>query len=152
MPLTTDVLELVALFNGQKTDLPDGVLSKHCVFRLNGRAYHEHLGRPPDDPLVRLIGCGAAGYRFVLTAVRRAMHEPRIALHEGSIVEAPLEPGARLQARGTLSGRLRGGPEGPFAVEFLIEVFASADGQVGEMAATLGDADVEILLDARRKA
>jgi hypothetical protein len=150
MPLHTDVLELVELFNRQKTDLPDAVLHRDCVFRLNGRAYHEHLGRPPDDPLVRLIGRGPAGYRFILAALRHAMHEPRVALHEASVVERPLHPGARLQARGTLSGRLRGA-ERRFSAEFSIEVLASREGQVAEMAATLGDADVEILLEARRK-
>ncbi len=58
MPLSSDLLALLTLFNGQKTDLPDGVLHKDCVFRLNGRAYHETLGRPTSDPLVRLVGCG----------------------------------------------------------------------------------------------
>ena len=55
MPLSTDLLALLSLFNRQKTDLPDGVLHKDCVFRLNGRAYHETLGRPAADPLVRLF-------------------------------------------------------------------------------------------------
>jgi hypothetical protein len=150
MPLTADVLGLVALFNRQSTDLPDGVLHRNCVFRLNGRAYHEHLGRSPDDPLVRLVGRGPAGYRFIMAALRHAMHEPRVTLDEPSIAERTLDAGTRLQARGTLSGRLRGA-ERAFAAEFLIEVIAGSEGRIGEMAATLGDADVEFLLDARRK-
>ena len=104
MPLSSDLLALLTLFNGQKTDLPDGVLHKDCVFRLNGRAYHDTLGRPISDPLVRLVGCGPAGYRFILAALRHAIDEPRASLHEGSAVEHVTADGTRVHARGTLSG------------------------------------------------
>jgi hypothetical protein len=76
-PLTS----LVSLFNAGKADLPDGALHKNCVFRLNGRAYHEHLGWPPSEPLVRLIGCGPAGYRFLLTALRYALPDAKVTLY-----------------------------------------------------------------------
>src|SRR5438045_2651773 len=107
MPLQSDVVDLISLFNRQKSDLPDGLLHKDCVFRLNGRAYHEQLGRPPGDPLVRLVGCGAAGYRFILTALRYGMEEPRVALHDGSIRHATDGDGSHLEARGNLTGTLR---------------------------------------------
>jgi hypothetical protein len=148
MPIRSDLLELVALFNRQKTDLPDGVLHKDCVFRLNGRAYHEHLGRSSADPLVRLIGCGPAGYRFVVAALRHAVLEPRVALHEATVRERTVATGADLQARGTLTGQLRGSTS-PFSAEFLVEAAADRGGHVSEIAVTLGDPDVERLLAAR---
>ena len=148
MPLSSDLLALLTLFNGQKTDLPDGVLHKDCVFRLNGRAYHDTLGRPISDPLVRLVGCGPAGYRFILAALRHAIDEPRASLHEGSAVEHVTADGTQVHARGTLSGTLRG-TAGPFAAEFGLSARADAEGHVIELAATLGDADVELILLAR---
>lgn len=148
MSLRAHVLELVELFNRQKIDLPDGVVDRSCVLRLNGRAYHEQLGRSPQDPLVRLIGCGPAGYRFLLGALRHALHDPRLALHEPGVSEEPTASGGRLQARGTLAGRLRG-VETPFAAEVMLEVSSDRGGHIVEIAATLGDADVELLLDAR---
>jgi len=150
MPLSTDLLTLLSLFNRQKTDLPDGMLHKDCVFRLNGRAYHETLGRPAADPLVRLVGCGPAGYRFIVAALRHAIHEPRASLHEPSLVERIERAGTRVRARGTLSGTLRGTP-GSVAAEFGLDAQADRTGKVVELAATLGDADVELILDARKR-
>ena len=150
MPLSTDLLALVSLFNRQKMDLPDGVLHKDCVFRLNGRAYHETLGRPVTDPIVRLVGCGPAGYRFLLTALRHAIHEPHASLHEPSLVERVGRQSTRVQARGTLSGTLRGTP-GTVAAEFGLEAQADRTGKVVELAATIGDADLELILAARTR-
>jgi hypothetical protein len=150
MSIRDHVLELITLFNRQKTDLPDGVLRKDCVLRLNGRAYHEQLGRSPQDPLVRLIGCGPAGYRFVLSALRHAVREPRLTLQEPSVAEESTGHGSRLRARGTLSGRLRGRGDA-VAIEFLLDVEADDAGRVRELATTLGDADVELLLEARQR-
>ena len=150
MPLSSDLLTLLTLFNRQQTDLPDGVLRKDCVFRLNGRAYHETLGRPISDPLVRLVGCGPAGYRFILAALRHAIEEPRASLHEGSAVEDVTPDGTHVHARGTLAGTLRG-TSGPFAAEFGLAAHADPDGHVVELAATLGDADVELILLARAR-
>jgi hypothetical protein len=150
MPLSSDLTVLLTLFNGQKTDLPDGVVHKDCVFRLNGRAYHETLGRTTSDPLVRLVGCGPAGYRFILAALRHAIQEPEAALHEGSIEEEGPAGGTRVHARGTLSGTLRG-THRAVAAEFGLAARADADGHVIELAATLGDADVELILAARTR-
>jgi hypothetical protein len=148
MPIRSDLLELVSLFNRQKTDLPDGVLHRNCVFRLNGLAYHEHLGRPPQDPLIRLVGCGPAGYRFVVAALRHAVQAPRLALQESTLDEETLDTRTRLRARGALTGRLRGS-DAPFSAEFLLELTADRGGHIGEIAVALGDPDVEILLEAR---
>ncbi len=58
--------------------------------------------------------------------------------------------GTRVHARGTLSGTLRG-TAGPFAAEFGLSARADAEGHVVELAATLGDADVELIVLARMR-
>ena len=147
--LASRLSELVDLFNAQKTDLPDGALHKDCVFRLNGRAYHEHLGRPPTDPLIRLIGCGPAGYRLLLGALRYAAGTPRLRLHANQVEEAMrADHGAVLTARATLSGELRTTHE-KFVSECSLALSAEPSGAIRELAVTMGDPDVEMLLMAR---
>jgi hypothetical protein len=139
------------LFNAQKMDLPDGALHKDCAFRLNGRAYHEHLGRPPNDPLVRLIGCGPAGYRLLLGAVRYAAGAPELRIHGSDMHEAvpsDVDQGLVLTARATLSGSLRPTHD-PFAAECSLTLTADPSGAIREIAVTMGDPDVEMLLSAR---
>jgi hypothetical protein len=150
-PLSVKVLELVALFNRQKQDLPDGLLDKNCTFTLNGRAYQDHLGRRPGDPLVRLIACGPAGYRFLTTALRYAVETPRITLDESSLTEHDERDGARtIASDGTLTGTLRGDAESS-RTSFHLAVRAGSDGVVREIAVLLGDADYERILAARRR-
>jgi hypothetical protein len=147
-PLWTRVLELTALFNQQSADLPNRLLHDDCVFRLNGRAYHEQLGRPASDPLVRLIGRGPAGYRFLLTRLRYAMAHPRLALDEATMQEQEYPDGRIVNARGTLIGTLRA-QEGSVSLPCAVSVRASADGWVHELAVLIGDADVERIMAAR---
>jgi hypothetical protein len=84
VPSTSDPCErvetLVALFNRGSLDLPDGALDRNAIFRLNGVAYDETLGRPASDPLVRLLARGAGGYRFLVKAVRAALPDARLEL------------------------------------------------------------------------
>jgi hypothetical protein len=150
-PLAVRVLELVALFNRQTQDLPDGLLDKDCTFTLNGRAYHDHLGRPATDPIVRLVGCGSAGYRFLTTALRYAIATPRVMLDESSLTEAPdADQGQTFASDGVLSGTLRGDVE-PCNAAFHLTVKAGAGGTVRQIAVLLGDADCERILAARRR-
>jgi hypothetical protein len=144
------MLELLALFNAQKSDLPDNLLHNSCVFRLNGRAYHEHLGRPPADPLVRLIGCGPAGYRFLLTAVRYTMDEPRLTIDEHSLAERDEDDERSLSVRATVTGALRGGDD-RFESTCQVEARAGADGRLRELSVMMGDADVARLIAARHR-
>jgi hypothetical protein len=147
--LTRHLLALAALFNRQSADLPDGVLRNDCVLRLNGRAYHEHLGRPPTDPLVRLVGCGPAGYRFVVSALRYALGQPRLALDEATVREDVVADGRRLHAVGRLTGVLRGTAVA-FASECALDLSSDPEGRILEIGATAGDADVERIMAARR--
>ena len=142
---------LVSLFNTGKTDLPDGALHRNCVFRLNGRAYHEHLGRAPDDPLVRLIGCGPAGYRLILTALRYALSDARLRLDDDHAVDHRRGKDAvELTRFAELSGVLRGGRE-PFRAECELVLREDLHGCIHEIAVTMGDPDVELILAARRR-
>jgi hypothetical protein len=142
---------LVSLFNTGKTDLPDGALHRNCVFRLNGRAYHEHLGRAPDDPLVRLVGCGPAGYRFIVTALRYAVSDAKVMLYDDHAVDQRRGKYAVEHTRfAELSGVLRGGCE-PFHAECELVLREDLHGCIHEIAVTMGDPDVELLLAARRR-
>jgi hypothetical protein len=96
---------LVALFGRGSLDLPDGALTPNTVYRLNGVAYDETLGRP-NDPLARLVGRGPGGYRFLLKALRFALPDARLAI--GALDRTPTDGGCRLAGVGHLEGTLRG--------------------------------------------
>lgn len=74
------VAEWVAVFNRGSLDLPDGMLHKDAVFRLNGVAYEDTLGRPVSDPLVRLVARGPGGYRLLAKALQYTLGSPDVAL------------------------------------------------------------------------
>ena len=151
-PLCGQVADLVTLFNRQKQDLPERSLHKDCVFRLNGRAYHEQLGRPPTDPLIRLIGCGPAGYRLLVGALRYAAGAPELFVHADQLREVMHADRERtLTVRATLTGRFRHTHQ-TFNAECDLTVTADQSGSIREIAVTMGDPDVELLLAARRSA
>src|ERR671919_1591805 len=129
--LVSHLSALVDLFNKGKADLPDGTLHKDCVFRLNGRAYHDTLGQPPSDPLVRLVGCGPAGYRFVIAAVRYAVPDAKVTVGD-SIAEQQTERGFHLTARALLSGSPRGSTQ-PFGPEFELELDGDSNARIREI-------------------
>lgn len=139
--------ELVVLFNQQATDLPHMAIHKDCVFRLNGVAYHEQLGRPPSDPLVRLMGCGPAAYRLLLTGVRYAVNAPRLEIVETDTDDDRAAHTASIHVR--MTGQLRGTGRA-FTTLLQLRAEATMDGQIRELHITMGDADVEMLLAARR--
>ena len=106
---TTTLLDrlstLVSLFGRGSLDLPEGVLTRDTVYRLNGVAYDDSLGRP-GDPLARLVGRGPGGYRFLLKALRFALPDARLA--NGSLERTSLDAGCRLAGGARLAGTLRG--------------------------------------------
>jgi|GEM_PF-4325162 len=139
--------QLIVLFNQQSSDLPHMAIHKDCVFRLNGVAYHEQLGRPVTDPIVRLIGCGPAAYRLLLTGIRYAVRDPHLELER---IDDDRDRAANTAAaHALLTGRLRGS-DYPFETVMEIVATATLDGQIRELAVRMGDADVEMLLAARR--
>lgn len=98
---------LVGLFDRGSLDLPDGTLTHDTVFRLNGVAYDSTLGRPAGDPLARLVGRGAGGYRFLVKALRFALPDARLVI--GALERTSLDAGCRLAGVGRLEGTLRTG-------------------------------------------
>jgi hypothetical protein len=107
---TTTLLDrlssLVGLFGRGSLDLPDGTLTHDTVYRLNGVTYDSTLGRAANDPLARLVGRGAGGYRFLVKALRFAL--PDAQLEIGALVRTSLDAGCRLAGSGRLDGTLRG--------------------------------------------
>jgi len=100
--LRARLTELTEALKRGRLDVPDGLLDRNAAFALNGTPYETLLGRDPDDPLVRLIARGPAGYRFAAQALIRALGTPTITMDR--LDEVP--PGFELTA--TLAGPLRG--------------------------------------------
>lgn len=88
-----------------RLDVPDGLLDRNAAFSLNGTPYEALLGRDPDDPLIRLIARGPAGYRFAAQALIRALGTPDLTVDRLDEVM----PGYEMTA--TLAGVLRGANE-----------------------------------------
>jgi hypothetical protein len=144
--LNAQIDELVALFNRQSLDLPDGLFDRRSQFLLNGEPFEAMLGRSPSDPLVLMIARGPAGYRFVVKALQHAVPDARI--ERGTIEEGPTEPSAICSVPLWLSGRLRG-TDAP--VEVVIRVAVSVDerGVVTRADATLDPVVLSGLREAR---
>jgi hypothetical protein len=139
--------ELVALFGRGSLDLPDGVLTHDTVYRLNGVAYDESLGRP-GDPLARLVGRGPGGYRFLLKALRFALPDARLAI--GALERTSLDAGCRLAGVARLAGTLRG-TGGVFDEPFALALDYDAEGRLVVIDVTL-DPDQIARIDAARHA
>lgn len=94
--------ELFSLLSLGRLDVPDGLLDRHATYVLNGHAYEALLGRSPDDPLVRLIARGPAGFRFAAQALIRALGTPTV------VIEHWEDAQEVIAVAGRLSGTLRG--------------------------------------------
>jgi hypothetical protein len=115
--LTTRLDQLIDLFNRRSLDLPDGILTRHTQFVLNGVAFEEMLGRSPTDPLVRMLTRGPAGYRFTAKAVQHAIPDAR--LQRGELDETADGDVLRVSGQCWLSGHYRGTAD---AAELLINL------------------------------
>jgi hypothetical protein len=144
--LIARVEELVALFNRQSMDLPDGLLDRRSQFLLNGTPFEDMLGRPPGDPLVLMIARGPAGYRFAVKALQHAVPDARVQLGE---VEHDPDAGANGWIVPLwLSGRLRGTGE---AVETVmrVSVVLGDNGAAARANLVIDAAEVHRLREAR---
>jgi len=79
---------LIAAFNKGSLDVPANFLTPRTTYALNGRSYESILGGSPDDPLIRLLARGAAGYRTAAKALQYALQHPLVT------VESLTEPDA----------------------------------------------------------
>jgi hypothetical protein len=93
---------LIACFNRRVMDVPDGFFDRNAQFTLNGKTFEAMLGRSDDDPLIRMIARGAAGYRFAAKPLLHALETALVSRMDFSAEGA----GARavLALRGTLRG------------------------------------------------
>ena len=139
------LLALVGLFDRGSLDLPDGVLTHGTVYRLNGLAYDEALGRP-GDPLARLVGRGPGGYRFLFKAIRFAIPDARLAI--GALERSSLEEGCQLAGRGELSGMPRGS-HAPLAAPFGVVFRFDDAGRLTAIDVELADDDLARIQAAR---
>jgi hypothetical protein len=143
--LTAVLDRLIELFNRQSLDLPDGLFTRHTQFRLNGVPFEDMLGRSPDDPLVRMLARGAAGYRFTAKAVQHAVLDAR--LQRGELTEAADGEARVISGQCWLSGSLRGTQE---AADVLIDIALTIRGtSVVRADASIDAQSVERLREAR---
>jgi hypothetical protein len=94
--------ELIAYFNRRVMDVPDGLFDRNARFTLNGVAFEAILGRGDDDPLIRMIARGAAGYRFAAKPLLHALETVLVSRMEFE------EEGTRARGHVALRGMLRG--------------------------------------------
>ena len=94
---------LVAAFNRGSLDVPAHLFTPRTTFSLNNRSYESILGGSADDPLVRLLARGVAGYRTAAKALQYAVLDARISLESLSDGD---EKGSR-SALIRLEGQLR---------------------------------------------
>jgi len=101
-PLLTRLDRLITYFNRRVMDVPDGLFDRDARFSLNGVPFEAMLGRSDEDPLIRMIARGAAGYRFAAKPLLHAFDDVLV-----SRVELE-EEGTRARGRVALRGTLRG--------------------------------------------
>jgi hypothetical protein len=138
---------LVALFDRGSLDLPDGTLTHDTVYRLNGIAYDSTLGRAAGDPLARLVGRGAGGYRFLVKALRFALPDARLII--GALERTSLEAGCRLAGGGRLEGTLRRGG-GAFTADVDLAFIFDDLGRLTAIDAGMDPGQVARIQDARQ--
>jgi hypothetical protein len=64
---------LIGYFNRRVMDVPDDFFDRNAQFTLNGQTFESMLGRSDEDPLIRMIARGAAGYRFAAKPLLHAL-------------------------------------------------------------------------------
>jgi len=97
---------LVAAFNRGSLDVPARFLTPRTTFTLNNRSYESILGGSPDDPLIRLLSRGAAGYRTAAKALQYALQGAVLTIESVSEPDASGLRSAALQVEGQLRNTL----------------------------------------------
>jgi hypothetical protein len=120
--ITESLDALVAAFNRGSLDVPAHLFTPGTTFSLNGRSYESILGGSPDDPLIRLLARGAAGYRTAAKALQYALQRPTVTVES---LSGPDASGLRT-ASIRLQGELRHAAE-PFAGEATLRLTCRHD-------------------------
>ncbi len=117
----------MAAFNRGSLDVPANLFTPRTTFSLNGRSYEsilsgsEERSRGPatnDDPLIRLLARGVAGYRTAAKALQYALQRPLIVVDS---VSEPDTSGLRM-ASIRVEGELRDSRE-PFATVATLRIW-----------------------------
>lgn len=146
-PVLDRIATLVALFNEGGLDVPDDLIGRQCVFRLNGVAYEDTMGRPVSDPLVRLVARWPAAYRFLAQALRYAVPDARVDVER--LVAGGGTAGDLVTGGARVTGTLRGG--GALAARANLALVIDARGRVTEIAAVADEAALEAIAKARER-
>jgi hypothetical protein len=93
---------LVAALNRGSLDVPAGLFTPRTTFTLNNRSYESILGGSPEDPLIRLLARGAAGYRTAARALQYALQRPVIRVDSISEPDASGVRSASISVEGEL--------------------------------------------------
>jgi hypothetical protein len=142
--LTTLIDQVIALFNRQAMDLPDGLFDRRTQFLLNGAPFETLLGQPPADPLVLMLTRGPAGYRFMSKALQHALIHAKV--ERGDI--AATGDADLLSTELWLSGTLRGTGEALNAV-IGVTLKMGKEGAIETAEAKVDRADLDKLRAAR---
>jgi hypothetical protein len=124
--------------------VPSDFLTPRTTFSLNGTPYESLLGGSPDDPLIRLLARGAAGYRTAAKALQYAVREPLVSMESVSETGSA----AHRVVHGRVTGHLRDTGE---ACDYGFTLTLSFEqGQVLSVDAVLARQDLERIAVARR--
>ena len=137
--------QLVAAFNRGTLDVPDGFLTSNTIFSLNSRPYESLLGGSAEDPHIKLLARGSAGYRTAARALHYALQQPVVTIESISNADAA---GLRL-AKLRVEGRLRGSGV-PFDAQWLLKLVCRND-VVISADVICPESDLEKITAARRK-
>ena len=134
--------DLIACFNRRVMDVPDGFFDRNSRFTLNGRTFEAMLGRTDDDPLVRMIARGAAGYRFAAKPLLHALETVLVSRMDFNVEDT------RARAVVALRGTLRG--SGTVLDELVtIDLGLTASGSVDRADVMIGEGALDRIRAAR---
>ena len=138
------IAALVAAFNRGSLDVPAHFFTPRTTFSLNNRSYESILGGSPDEPLIRLLARGAAGYRTAAKALQYALQGPIIA------VESLSEPDASgvLVASIRVEGQFRDSGH-PFTGRASLRLVC-AEGELMSIDVVCAEEDLARIAESRR--
>jgi hypothetical protein len=141
-PLQQRLDDLIAYFNRRLMDVPDDLFDRNAQYTLNGQTFESLLGRADDDPLIRMIARGAAGYRFAAKPLLHALETvlvSRMDLHHDA---------ERARAVLALRGTLRG--TGAVLDELVtVDLALTATGSVQRADVMIGEGALDRIRSAR---
>jgi len=138
------LFDLVAAFNRGSLDIPEGFLTPNTTYTLNTRPYEELLGASPEDPLIRLLARGAAGYRTAATALQYALQHPVVTIKD-RLGDQRASSTAVLKVDGVLRGS-----SAAFTGYFTLQLITKND-RLASVDVSCALEDLELIREARKR-